>query len=62
MTGVQTCALPICLFELLARKEQIEQAIDKLKYEKAAMPAADYRKQLSALLVELARIQEEIEQ
>lgn len=48
--------------KLLERKEQIEQAIDKLKYEKAAIPAADYRKQLSALLVELARIQEELEQ
>lgn len=48
--------------KLLARKEQIEQAIDKLKYEKAAIPAADYRKQLSALLVELAGIQEELEQ
>lgn len=45
----------------LARKERIEQAIDKLKYEKAAIPAAEYRKQLSALLVELARIQEELE-
>lgn len=48
--------------KLLARKEQIEQAIDKLKYEKAAIPAADYRKQLSALLVELAGIQEALEQ
>lgn len=47
--------------KLLARKEQIEQAIDKLKYEKAAMPAADYRKKLSALLLELAQIQEELE-
>lgn len=48
--------------KLLARKEQIEQSIDKLKYEKAAMPAADYRKQLSALLLELARLQEELDQ
>ncbi len=47
---------------LLAKKEDIEQAIDKLKYEKAAMPAAEYRKQLTALLLELAKVQEALEQ
>jgi hypothetical protein len=47
--------------KLLARKEQIEQGIDKLKYEKAAMPLEEYRKQLTQLLVELARVQEELE-
>lgn len=47
--------------KLLVRKEELEQQIDKLKYEKAAMPVADYRKQLSALLVELAKIQGELE-
>jgi len=46
---------------LLDRKEQIEQAIDKLKYEKAAMAEADYKKQLTALLLELARIQEALD-
>lgn len=46
---------------LLKRKESVEQAIDKLKYEKAALPIADYRKQLAALLLQLAQIQEEIE-
>lgn len=46
---------------LLARKEEIEQKIDLLKYQKAAMDAAEYRKQLTALLVELARLQEELE-
>jgi hypothetical protein len=46
---------------LLERKEQVEQAIDKLKYEKAAMPAEAYKKQLTALLLELARIQEALE-
>lgn len=46
---------------LLRRKESIEQAIDKLKYEKAAMPLADYRKQLATLLLQLAQTQEEIE-
>jgi hypothetical protein len=47
---------------LLDKKEQIENAIDKLKYEKAALPAAEYKKQLTALLVELAKIQEALDQ
>lgn len=47
--------------QLLARKEQIEQRIDKLKYEKAAMALDDYRKQMSAALIELARLQEELD-
>jgi len=46
---------------LLDKKEQVENAIDKLKYEKAAMNAADYKKQLTALLVELAKIQEALD-
>ncbi len=46
---------------LLERKEQIEQAIDQLKYQKAAMPDAAYKQQLTALLLELARIQEALE-
>ena len=46
---------------LLDRKEQIEQAIDRLKYEKAAIPADQYKKQLTLLLLELARIQDALE-
>jgi hypothetical protein len=46
---------------LLERKEQLEEAIDKLKYEKASMPAEAYKKQLTQLLIELARIQEALE-
>jgi hypothetical protein len=46
---------------LLVKKEQIEQAIDKLKYEKAATPAAEYKRQLTQLLVDLARTQEALE-
>lgn len=46
---------------LLDRKEQIEQAIDQLKYQKAALPADEYKKQLTALLLELAKIQEALE-
>jgi hypothetical protein len=46
---------------LLERKEALEQAIDKLKYEKAAMPEAQYKRQLTQLLLELAKVQGEID-
>lgn len=47
--------------KLRSRKEELEQAIDKLKYEKAALPLDDYKKQLTALLIELARTQAELD-
>jgi len=46
---------------LIARKEELEQAIDKLKYEKAALPEQEYKKQLATLLVELAKTQEALD-
>ena len=46
---------------LLEKKEELEQAIDQLKYEKASMNADDYKKQLTRLLLELAKTQEEID-
>jgi hypothetical protein len=46
---------------LLDKKEELEQAIDKLKYEKAALPADEYKKQLTRLLLELATTQEALE-
>jgi hypothetical protein len=46
---------------LLAKKEDLEQKIDALKYQKAAMDPADYKKQLSAMLLELARTQQELD-
>jgi hypothetical protein len=46
---------------LLERKEQLEQAIDKLKYEKAMMPEAAYKQQLMQLLLELAKVQEALD-
>jgi hypothetical protein len=46
---------------LLDRKEQVETAIDELKYEKAGMAADDYKKQLTRLLLELAKIQAELD-
>ena len=47
--------------QLIAQKENLEQKIDKLKYEKAAIPPDEYKKQLAALLLELAKTQEEID-
>ena len=46
---------------LMAKKDDLEARIDRLKLEKAAMPADVYRKQLATLLVELARVQEELD-
>lgn len=46
---------------LLAKKEQFEQQIDRLKYQKAALPPEEYKKQLAALLLDLARTQEELD-
>ncbi len=46
---------------LLEKKEKLEQKIDELKYKKAAMDPDDYKKQLTAALVELAKVQEELD-
>ena len=46
---------------LLAKKEELESQIDTLKYQKAAMSEDDYKKQLTAALVELARVQQELD-
>jgi hypothetical protein len=48
--------------KLLERKETLEQQIARLKYQRAAMPTEDYKRQLSALLIELARTQAELDQ
>lgn len=47
--------------KLLAKKEEIEQSIDKLKYEKAAMRADEYKRKLAELLTQLAQVQEELD-
>jgi hypothetical protein len=47
--------------KLLKSKEEIEQKIDDLKYRKASMSVEDYRKQLAALLVDLAKTQEALD-
>lgn len=47
--------------KLLLRKQQLEARIDKLKYEKAALPEGEYKQQLTSLLLDLARTQAEID-
>ena len=47
--------------KLLTQKEELEQQIDRLKYQKAAMPIEDYKKQLGALLLQLAKTQAELD-
>ena len=47
---------------LLVKREQLEGEIDRLKFQKAAMPTAEYKRQLQALLLDLARTQAEIDQ
>ncbi|MBZ5661671.1 MAG: hypothetical protein LAO08_14795 [Acidobacteriia bacterium] len=46
---------------LSEKKEELEQKIDTLKYQKAAMSAEDYKRQLSAALLDLAKVQEELD-
>lgn len=46
---------------LVQKKEDLEQKIDILKYQKAALEPAEYRQQLTELLLELARTQQELD-
>jgi hypothetical protein len=46
---------------LVQKKEDLEQRIDTLKYQKAAMDPSDYKKQLTDALVELAKVQQELD-
>jgi len=46
---------------LVAKKEELEAKIDRLKYQKAAMAEDEYKQQLTALLLELARTQAELD-
>jgi hypothetical protein len=47
--------------ELLAKREELERTVDTLKYQKAAMPEDDYKRQLTAALLELAKVQQELD-
>jgi hypothetical protein len=58
----QLAALDPAKRALLESKEQLEQKIDGLKYRKAAMDPEDYKKQLTDALVELAKVQEKLDQ
>ena len=46
---------------LLAKKEDLEQKIDALKFQKAAMDPDEYKQQLTAALVQLAQVQQELD-
>jgi len=46
---------------LLEKRDALEEQIDKLKYEKAAMAAEDYKKKLQDLLIQLAQTQAELD-
>ena len=46
---------------LLEKREELERTIDTLKYQKAAMSVDDYKKQLSDALLQLARVQEDLD-
>lgn len=46
---------------LLEKKDELEQKIDMLKYQKPAMDPADYKQQFTDALVALAKVQEELD-
>ena len=46
---------------LLEKRDDLERQIDLLKYQKAAIPVDEYKKQLQALLLDLAKTQAEID-
>lgn len=47
--------------KLISRKDDLEARIDRLKYQKSSLPEADYKQQLTSLLLDLARTQAEID-
>lgn len=47
--------------DLMAKKEELEQKVDALKYQKAAMEPGEYKKELTETLVELAKVQEALD-
>jgi hypothetical protein len=46
---------------LLEQKDELEQKIDMLKYQKAALDPEVYKKELTEALVQLAQVQEELD-
>jgi len=47
--------------DLMLKKEELEQKIDALKYQKAAMEPGEYKKQLTDALLQLAKVQGDLE-
>jgi uncharacterized caspase-like protein len=47
--------------DLLTKRDDVENKIDALKYNKSLMSPEDYRKQLTQLMVDLAKVQAEID-
>lgn len=47
--------------ELVAQRDEIDNKIDALKYQKSLMAPEDYKRQLTQLLIELAKAQEAID-
>jgi hypothetical protein len=46
---------------LLDQKDELEQKVDMLKYQKAAMDPEDYKKQLTDALVALSKVQDQLD-
>ncbi len=59
--GAESAANTPAKRALFAKKEELERRIDTLRYKKAAMSPEDYKQQLTAALVELARVQQELD-
>ncbi|HTV79524.1 MAG TPA: hypothetical protein VMF03_14815 [Steroidobacteraceae bacterium] len=59
--GTATTSSDPAKLALLKQKEQLEQKIDLLKYQRAAMSPEDYRSQLTQALVALAKVQQELD-
>ncbi len=57
----KTAALDPAKHDLLAKKEDLDRQIDILQYQKEAIAPADYKKQLTALLLELAKVQAQLD-
>jgi hypothetical protein len=57
----KTAALDPAKRDLLAKKEDLDRQIDILQYQKEAIAPPDYRKQLTALLLELAKVQAQLD-
>jgi hypothetical protein len=47
--------------KLLKQKDDLETQIDELKYRKAAVPQREYQQQMRQMLLELAKVQEELD-